>query len=86
MVNNKYLTSLILHIILSIFAICLTIYYFVNNEPLAFGISLSFAIFSIFNTGYKWNDYSAMAFLIKTMKENIEDLKNLIRPEQDGEE
>lgn len=83
--RNKYLASLIFSIMLAIVSVVLTILYFVENRPLEFGLAFSWSIFNIFNAGYKWNDYSTLAFLIKTMKENIEDLKHLVHSENEEE-
>lgn len=76
--NNRYLPQLIFSLLLSILSVVSTIFYFVQNNAIAFGVCLSITIFNMFKTGYYWNDYSAMTFMLKTMKEYINDLDSIL--------
>lgn len=76
--KNRYLNQLIVSLLLSAISVVLTIFYFVQNNAIAFGLCLSCTIFNIFKSGYYWNDYSAMTFMLKTMKEYLNDLENIV--------
>ena len=83
--KNRYLTQVIVALIFAIISGILTTFYFVGNYPFAFGCSFGLTIFFTFKVGYAWNDYSAMTFLLKTMKEYIDDLDNIVNPPEHKE-
>lgn len=83
--KNRYLSQLMVSIVLSVISIILTIFYFVQNNAIAFGVCLSLTIFNMFKTGYYWNDYSIMAFMLKQMREYINDLDNIVNRQNNQE-
>lgn len=83
--KNRYLTQVIVSLIFTVFSGILTIFYFVGDYAFAFGICFGLTMFFAFKVGYAWNDYSAMTFLLKTMKEYIDDLDNIVNPPEHKE-
>lgn len=79
--KNRHLSQLIFSLLLSVISGVLTIFYYVEANNFAFGLSLSWTIFNVFKSGYYWNDYRAMQILLSTMKTYINDLQSLINTE-----
>lgn len=81
--KNRYFSQLVFSIVLSIISGILSIFYYVEANDFAFGLSLSWTIFNVFRSGYYWNDYSAMAFMLKTMKSYLNDLENILNKNEE---
>ena len=81
--KNRHLSQLIFSLLLSVISGVLTIFYYVEANNFAFGLSLSWTIFNVFRSGYYWNDYSAVAFVLKTMKTYINDLENIVNSKEE---
>lgn len=83
--KNRYLTQVIVSLILTAFSGIFTIFYLLNDYTFSFGVCFVLTMFFSFKVGYDWNDYSAMTFLLKTMKEYIDDLDNIVNPPEHKE-